>query len=158
MFMVGIIWSEIVNLIFINKWIFVGEDGFVEKQKTLDVRIRYSLCRKSWDVACWCKTPRFDHLTMFIIPMLYNNDFGICSQMYQISTKGSHIIHKINVYLLKLRLVAEMVKQTLPLVQNEELVTTWLKNIVTTIFSSDLLPNMSNFEWPNYKQINLVMG
>ena len=48
------------------------------------------------------------------------------------------------------------------LVQNEELATMWLEILVTTGFSSDLLLNMSNFDWPNYKRLklmtNLVIG
>ena len=47
-----------------------------------------------------------------------------------------------------------MSKQSL--VQNEELATTWLKILVTTGFSSDLLLNMSNFDWPNYKQLKVT--
>ena len=40
---------------------------------------------------------------------------------------------------------------TLSLVQNEELATRWLQILVTIGFSSDLLLNMSNFDWSNYK-------
>ena len=43
-----------------------------------------------------------------------------------------------------------------PLVENEELTTTWLKILVTTGFSSDLLLNMNNFDWPNYKRLKLM--
>ena len=42
------------------------------------------------------------------------------------------------------------------LIQNEELATTWLKILVTIGFSSDLLLNMRNFDWPNYKQLKLM--
>ena len=42
------------------------------------------------------------------------------------------------------------------IVQNEELVTTWLKILATTGFSSDLLVNMNNFDWPNYKRLKLT--
>ena len=45
---------------------------------------------------------------------------------------------------------------TLSLVQNEELATKWLKILVTIGFSSDLLLNMSNFDWSNYKQLKLT--
>ena len=43
-----------------------------------------------------------------------------------------------------------------PLVQNEELTTMWLKILGTTSFSSDLLLNMSNFDWPNYKGLKIM--
>ena len=42
------------------------------------------------------------------------------------------------------------------LVQNEELATRWLKILVTIGFSSDLLLNMSNFDWTNYKRLKLT--
>ena len=42
------------------------------------------------------------------------------------------------------------------LVQNEELATMWLKILVTIGISSDLLLNMSNFDWPNYKRLKLM--
>ena len=45
-----------------------------------------------------------------------------------------------------------------PLVENEELATKWLKILVTIGFLSDLLLNMSNFDWPNYKRLKLTIN
>ena len=42
------------------------------------------------------------------------------------------------------------------LVQTDELATRWLKILVTTSFSSDLLLNMRDFDWPNYKRLKLT--
>ena len=44
------------------------------------------------------------------------------------------------------------------LVQNEELATRWLKILATIGFSSDLLLNMSNFDWLNYKWLKLTIN
>ena len=53
----------------------------------------------------------------------------------------------------------QMSKSKMPewaLVQNEELATRWLKFLLTIGFPSDLLLNMSNFDWPNYKKLKLT--